>query len=330
VHNGFHMKIIAIAVALALSGFAVAYAATAVIRTSNGYEYTAQDAQRAVAAYYRMATDHNFNLATEIVQAGELPSWDRVAHYIGRKQLRNGTVFYDVWLNEAYHGALTNLSDVDPAIASQIISAMLMAAIDGKLAGPKWKSFYDDATRKDSVLSPAIVDRYYNRHALVAKLAADRSAFTALRSSGVVGLSGNNLTSPISYGHGLIGFARAGIGIARITELLDDQRALAEPESQQFIDDCFSHVGSMLTDDSAKAFLAQQRSLLVVDSSPNKKQPGVRPGDSELGEVVFGRANRCVSRRFLRRASKLQRACNAPGPIRHHLLFGHWASFDAR
>jgi hypothetical protein len=261
------MKTIATVIALALSGFAVASAATAVTRTSNGYEYTAQDAHRAVAAYYRMATDHSFTVASEVVPAQEMPSWDRVAHYVGLKTLPNGTLVYDVWVNEAYQSAINNLSNVNRATATQIISAMLMAAIDGKLAGPKWKSFFDDATRRDRALSPAITDRYYNRHALVAKLAADTSAFTALRPTGVVGLSGNNLTSPISYAQGLAGVAQVGIGVARITELLDDQRALAEAQSQQFIDDCFSHFAAMLTDENARAFLAQQRSLLVVDAS---------------------------------------------------------------
>jgi hypothetical protein len=263
---GFSMRVIASVIALVLSGVAVADATTTLFQTSNGYGYTEQDARQAIAGYFRMASDHSFSEVTELVPSAEMPAWDKVAHYVGPKQLPNGELGYVVWLNDRYESALNNLSGVDPAIASQIIGAMLMAAMDGRLAGPKWKSFFDDATRRDLELAPQITDRSRNRHALVAKLAANRSDFEALRPSGVVGLSGNDLTSTIAYTPGLVGVAQVGIAIARITELMDDQQALAEPLSQQFIDTCFSHFAAMLPHE-ARASLAKQRRLLVVDAS---------------------------------------------------------------
>ena len=148
------------------------------------------------------------------------------------------------------------------------MSAMLMAAMDGGLAGPKWKAMYTDAKGKDLALSPQITDRYQNRHALVALLAHDASAYgISEQPSGVMGLTGTELTSKIQYASGLVGYAQAGVGAARITELFDDQRALSDPHAQQFIDDWFSHFGAMLPTESSKSYLAQQRSLLVVDSS---------------------------------------------------------------
>ncbi|HXM19491.1 MAG TPA: hypothetical protein VN934_11875 [Candidatus Tumulicola sp.] len=267
------MGALVVALVLLSSGIAVVDASPSVIETSNGYHYTPAEAREAIRSYQRIATDHNFTMYTELTPAGEMPAWDPIAHYVGLKKMPNGESVYNVWLNERYRRALDNLAAVDPSIATQILSAMLMVAMDGGLAGPRWKSMFADATHRDLLQAPGVSDPYKNRHALVALLAQDRSAYaTSMRPEGVVGLTGSVLTKPIKYSSDLVGFAQAGIGAGRMTEFLDDQRALAEPDAQHFIDDWFSHFEEMLPTENARTFLKQQRSLLVVDASFDRQR----------------------------------------------------------
>ncbi|HEV2909746.1 MAG TPA: hypothetical protein VGX02_10775 [Candidatus Eremiobacteraceae bacterium] len=265
--------------------------ASGTVQTSNGYTYTAADAHQAIAGYQRMYTDHNFTLLTEMAGEGEMPAYDRVAHYQGSKRLPTGQLAYDIWLNERYRSALDDLTAADPAIAAQIMSAMLLAAFDGGMAGPKWKAMYDDAAHRDRLLGPTVLDRYQNRHALVALLAQDRSAYAiSAKPQGVMGLNGTKLTEAIHYAPGLPGFAQAGVGAARITELMDDQRSLAEAPSQQYIDDWFTHFGAMLSSAGNKDFLDQQRSLLAVNPSFDRVR-----NSQAFGQAIQTLANRLAS-----------------------------------
>lgn len=264
-------------------------ASAGMVVESNDAQNTPAETQEAIKGYHRVFTDHNFTLLTEVTPSKEMPSWDPVAHFVGERRLPNGKVAYVLWLSDQYRGAMDDLKATDPAIAKQIVGATLMVAMDSGLAGPKWRSRFRGAARKDEALPPNVADRFLNRHALVAPLAQDRSIYGAAQPpKGIVGLTGNNLTAPIRYARGLLGYSQAGIGAARITELMDDPRALAEPMAQRFIDDWFSHVGAMLPTERAKAYLRQQRNLLVVDASFDPKRNG----------QAFGQAMQSVASEF--------------------------------
>ena len=308
------IRVFVVALVLIASGIAIANASDNVAQTSNGYQYTPAEARQAIDGYHRVFTDDNFTLVTELTSDSDMPVYDRVAHYVGPQRFPNGQMGFVVWLNERYRGDLNNLKAADSQIATQIVAATLMVAMDGGLAGQKWKAMFADASRKDHTLSANIVDRYQNRHELVALLARDRSIYDPkYQPQGILGLTGNDLTTPIHYVPGLVGLAQGGVGAARITELLDDKGALAEVQSQQFIDDWFSHVTAMMPNDSTKAFLNQQRGLLIVECfiRSRKKRGRVRSSHTGVGSSAGLRTDQRVPYWLLRRTGLLQRAVNA-------------------
>ncbi|HEY7981077.1 MAG TPA: hypothetical protein VID19_06305 [Candidatus Eremiobacteraceae bacterium] len=228
--------------------------------------YTTSDIAQLVQAVIGIPKNHAFLMALEVSPASALPAWDSIAHYAGPQQLPDGRTAYFVLVNEQYAAAMHDVAHADHSVAMAIASAVMLSAMDGAIAGPKWKSLYDAAASADSLLGADAPDRYLNRHALANPLADTQTAVYASIGDAPIGDAGGNpLTEKLAYGPDPLGLARLGIGAARILELSEDATIMKQQAAQDFEDDWFASFGSLLTDDG-RVKLDGLRPLLRPDS----------------------------------------------------------------
>ena len=138
-----------------------------VLHTPNGYAYTLADAARLNQGFQRSFTDRSHTGVVFPTPDVDMPKWDRVAHYVGPRHDPEGKLYYEMWVNEGFMYAVKDLTHAEPSVGMPIYAMFLMAAMDSGLAGPKWKSYFEQAKRDDGRLDSSVQDRYRNRHALV-------------------------------------------------------------------------------------------------------------------------------------------------------------------
>jgi len=92
--------------------------------------------------------------------AGEMPSYDPIAHYNG---LDAGQA----------HSASVWVVGNPPAseIGDALLGAIELACMDTGFAGTKWKAIYDQVAVVDAALPASVADRYENRHLLLQRIA---------------------------------------------------------------------------------------------------------------------------------------------------------------
>jgi hypothetical protein len=229
--------------------------------------YAPSDVAQLVQAVTGIPKNHAFLMALEISPATTLPSWDPIAHYTGAQQLPDGRTAYFIFVSEQYAAATHDVAHADHAVAVAIASAVMLAAMDGSIAGPKWKSLYDAAAAADLRLGSDASDRYANRHALANPLAdTQTTVYTSMGDAPIGDAAGNPLTEKLAYGPNLLGFARLGIGAARILELSEDAEVMKQQAAQDFEDDWFASFRSVLTTNDSRTELDGLRSYLRPDS----------------------------------------------------------------
>jgi len=212
-------------------------------------------------------TNHAFLMGLEISPASKLPAWDPVAHYSGAQSLPDGRTAYFVLVNEQYAGALHDVAHADHSVAAAIASAVFLAAMDGGIAGTKWKSLYDAAAAADARLPSDASDRYANRHALADHLAdTQTTAYPSLGDAPIGDSSGYPLTEKLAYGNDSLGLARLGIGAARILELSENGDAMKQQGAQDFMNDWFASFRQILPTDDGRLELDGLRRFLLPDT----------------------------------------------------------------
>jgi hypothetical protein len=229
--------------------------------------YSASDVAQLVKAVMGIPTNHDFLDVLEQTSADKLPPWDPIAHYAGAQQLPDGRTAYFVLISDKYSDALHDVVHADHSVVAAIASAVMLAAMDGGIAGSKWKSLYDAAAASDALLASDVSDRYTNRHALANQLGeAQTSVYASFGDVPIGDSAGNPLTEKLIYAPNPLGFARLGIGAARILEISEYADLMKQQASQDFEDDWFANFRSVLTTDGDRSELDGLRLLLRPDS----------------------------------------------------------------
>jgi len=99
----------------------------------------------------------------------EMPNYDRLVFYRGPEgdPIRDtdaARLFLWIWRNRDERSS--------PGFAQKQSDALLLAAMDSGVAGPRWKQLYDESRRRDEDMPRRITDRFQNRHALLASINA--------------------------------------------------------------------------------------------------------------------------------------------------------------
>jgi hypothetical protein len=229
--------------------------------------YSTSDVAQLVQVVIGIPTNHAFLMALEISPAAKLPAWDPVAHYSGPQNLQDGRTAYFVLVNEKYAAALHDVAHADHSVAAAIASAVFLAAMDGGIAGTKWKSLYDVAAAADAQLPSDATDQYANRHALANHLAdTQTTVYPNLGDAPIGDAAGYPLTEKLAYGSDSLGLARLGVGAARILELSENGDAMKEQAAQDFEDDWFASFRSILPTDDGRLELDGLRQFLRPDT----------------------------------------------------------------
>jgi hypothetical protein len=230
--------------------------------------YTAADVTQLVQAVNGIPTNHTFLMALEVSPASALPAWDSVAHYAGPQTLPDGRTGYFVLVNEKYAAALHDVAHAEHSIAAAIASAVFLAAMDGGIAGTKWKTLYATAAAADARLSSDASDLYANRHTLANELGnTQTTVYPTIGDAPIGDDAGNPLTEKLTYGIDPLGLARLGVGAARIMELSENGDVMKQQAAQDFEDDWFAGFRSILASDKSRAEFDALRPLLRPDSA---------------------------------------------------------------
>lgn len=225
------------------------------------------DVAQLVQVVIGIPTNQAFYMELEISPASKLPVWDPVAHYSGPQSLPDGRTVYVVLVNEKYAGALHDVAHADHSVAAAIASAVFLAAMDGGIAGAKWKSLYDAAAAVDARLASDASDQYANRHALADHLAETQTTvYPSLGDTTLVDPSRYPLTEKLAYGNDSLGLARLGIGAARILEISENGDAMKLQAAQDFEDDWFAGLRSILPTEDGRLELDGLRKYLLPDT----------------------------------------------------------------
>jgi hypothetical protein len=229
--------------------------------------YAASDVAQLVQAVIGIPSNHAFLDVLEVSPAEKLPAWDSIAHYAGAQQLPDGRTAYFILVNEKYSTALHDVAHADHSVATAIASAVMLAAMDGGIAGSKWKSLYDAAAAADALLDSNTPDRSANRHALADHLAdAQTTVYASIGDAPIGDASGYPLTEKLQYGQDPLGLARLGIGAARILELSENLDIMKQQASQDFEDDWFAGFRPVLANADSRTEFDALRPLLRPDS----------------------------------------------------------------
>lgn len=229
--------------------------------------YSTTDIAQLVQAVNGIPTNHAFLMALEVSPASTLPAWDPVAHYAGPQVLPDGRTGYFVLVNENDAGALHDVAHAEHSVAAAIASAVFLAAMDGGIAGTKWKALYDTAAAADARLPSDASDQYANRHALANQLGdTQTTVYPGIGDAPIGDDAGNPLTERLSYGTDPLGLARLGVGAARIMELSENGDVMKQQAAQDFEDDWFAGFRALLVTDKSRAEFDALRPLLRPDS----------------------------------------------------------------